>query len=136
VGEEDVRIARLDAAAADRREGVAGHGVDQPAALRGEPPAGRTRDESAVVLEAQKREQLPGKLAGIGVAHRAVAQAPAEVALVRTFAGHLHRAGKREGLVDRGGIEAAAGRFEGKTKQAADADGGIARGDDRRLGHE
>ena len=53
VGEEDVRVARLDAAAADGDECVAGHRVDQLPAAGRQPPARGARHEPAIVFEAQ-----------------------------------------------------------------------------------
>ena len=129
VGEEDVRVARLDAAAANRREGVARHRVDQLAAAGRQPAATGARHEPAIVLEAQKREQLPGKLAGVGVGHLGVSEPPAEVPLLRPRGRHLHRAGQLQARLDRCWIPAAPGGFEGVAEEAADADGSVAAGD-------
>ena len=130
----NVGVARLHRMAANRRQCVTGHRLDQFAAPGREPPSLRPRHEPAVILQPKHRKQLPGKLHGVGVAHALVAKPPAEVAAI-SIGGfdHLHRPRQRERLLHRLGIPAPPRRLDGKPKHAADADRGISRADNLRL---
>ena len=130
----DVGVPGLHRMAANRRQRVAGHRLEQLAAPGSEPPPLGPWHEPAFVFEPEHREQLRGKLHGVGIGHPLVAEPPAEVAVVGTVRiDHLHRPGQRQGFLHRLGIPAPPRGLDREPQQAPNPDRRIPRPHDHRL---
>ena len=116
--EVDVGVAGLHDMSPDRDEGIAMERVEQVAG------GGCGRVGAG---EPHQARELGGELDGVGIGDGVVAESPAVVAEggARGIP-ILHRPGELQGLLDRGRIPAAPGRFEGEPQHAADAVGGVA----------